>query len=78
MGVSGGVNASRPNYPPSAWLEREDWTIPTMIDDTDGTAYGLTAYPDFVAVKADGTVAARATGQLTLEQLQALIAGAQS
>jgi len=80
VAVSTGVDASRPNYPPSAWLEREDWTIPTMTDDTDataGAAYGLTAYPYFVAVKADGTVAARATGQLTLDQLQALIGAAQ-
>lgn len=79
VAVSSGVNASRPNYPPSAWLEREDWTIPTMIDDTDGSAgaaYGLTGYPYFVAVKADGTVAARTSGELTLDQLQALITAA--
>ncbi|HVL04442.1 MAG TPA: TlpA disulfide reductase family protein [Acidimicrobiales bacterium] len=80
VAVSTGVDPSRPNYPPSAWLEREGWTIPTIADDTDGTAgaaYGLTGYPYFVAVKADGTVAARAGGQLTLEQLQALIGAAQ-
>jgi thiol-disulfide isomerase/thioredoxin len=76
VAVSTGVDANRPNYPPSAWLEREDWTIPTITDDTDGTAgaaFGLTGYPYFVAVKADGTVAARASGELTLEQLQAMI-----
>jgi thiol-disulfide isomerase/thioredoxin len=77
VAVSTGVDANRPNYPPSAWLEREDWTIPTITDDTDGTAgaaFGLTGYPYFVAVKADGTVAARASGELALEQLQAMIA----
>ena len=81
VAVSTGVNLARPNYPPSAWLEREDWTIPTMKDDTDGTAgtaFGLTGYPYFVAVTAEGTVAARASGELTLPELQALIAAAQS
>lgn len=77
VAVSSGVDANAPNYPPSEWLEREDWAIPTITDDTDGTAaqaFGLTGYPYFVAVKGDGTVAARASGELPLEQLQALIA----
>lgn len=38
----------------------------------------LAAAPYLVAVKADGTVAARASGEPTLEQLQALIALARS
>ena len=77
VAVSTGVDPTRPNYPASAWLEREDWTIPTMTDDTDGTAgeaFGVTGYPYFVAVRADGTVAARASGEQSLEQLQAMIA----
>ena len=81
VAVSTGVDADTPNYPPSEWLEREDWAIPTITDDTDGTAgqaFGLTSYPYFVAVNADGTVAARASGELHLEQLQALIAAANS
>ena len=81
VAVSTGVDANRPNYPPSEWLDREDWAIPTITDDTDGTAaqaFGLTGYPYFVAVKADGTVAGRASGELPLEQLQALIGSAKS
>jgi thiol-disulfide isomerase/thioredoxin len=81
VAVSTGVDATRPNYPPSEWLAREDWVIPTIADDTSGTAgeaFGLTGYPYFVAVKADGTVAARASGEQTLEQLQAMIALARS
>jgi thiol-disulfide isomerase/thioredoxin len=80
VAVSTGVNLARPNYPPLAWLEREDWTIPTMKDDTDGSAgsaFGLTGYPYFVAVTADGTVAARTSGELILPELQALIVVAQ-
>ncbi len=79
VAVSSGVDATAPNYPPAEWLDREDWAIPTITDDTDGTAaqaFGLTGYPYFVAVKADGTVAARASGQQPLEQLQAMIAAA--
>ena len=79
VAVSSGVDANAPNYPPSEWLEREDWAIPTITDDTDGTAaqaFGLTGYPYFVAVRADGTVAARASGEQPLEQLQAMIAAA--
>ena len=43
-----------------------------------GEAFGLTGYPYFVAVKADGMVAARASGEQSLEQLQAMIAAARS
>lgn len=77
VAVSTAVDATRPNYPPSAWLSREDWTIPTIADDTHnsaGNAFGVTGYPYFVTVKADGTVAARASGEQSLEQLQAMIA----
>ena len=79
VAVSSGVDANAPNYPPSEWLEREDWAIPTITDDIDGTAaqaFGLTGYPYFVAVRADGTVAVRASGEQPLEQLQAMIAAA--
>jgi cytochrome c biogenesis protein CcmG/thiol:disulfide interchange protein DsbE len=79
VAVSTGVDPNRPNYPPSAWLIEEAWTVPTIADDPSGgaaKAYGLTGYPYFVAVKADGTVAGRASGEQTLEQLQALIAAA--
>jgi thiol-disulfide isomerase/thioredoxin len=70
--VSTGVRSNLDNYPPSAWLADEGWTVPTLADSEDGTAavaYGLTNFPYFVAVRADGTVAARATGELGLEQV---------
>jgi len=79
VAVSTGVDANRPNYPPSSWLEREGWTIPTIADDVDGTAghaFGLTGYPYFVAVTKDGTVAARASGEQTVQQLNALVQAA--
>jgi thiol-disulfide isomerase/thioredoxin len=61
------INAAQPNYPPSAWLEREAWTAPTLIDDGSSSglaALGLNSFPGFVFVDADGNVAARRTGEI--------------
>jgi cytochrome c biogenesis protein CcmG, thiol:disulfide interchange protein DsbE len=73
--VSTSVDASVPNYPPSAWLASEGWSIPVLADSDDGAAaeaYGLSSFPYFVAVSSDGTVAARASGELTIDELDAL------
>jgi thiol-disulfide isomerase/thioredoxin len=72
--VSTAVNPAGPNYPPSAWLE--DWPVTTLADSTDNAAaraYGVDAYPYFVVVRADGTVAMRVTGELTPQQLTGLV-----
>ncbi len=58
------------NYLPSAWLHRSDvdWPFPVLADSKTGTAakaYGLPAFPYFVLVNADGTVAGRATGEVS-------------
>jgi cytochrome c biogenesis protein CcmG, thiol:disulfide interchange protein DsbE len=57
-----------PNYPPSKWLKREKWPFkPILADDKKLRAffaYGGTSFPYFVFVAADGTVAARASGEL--------------
>lgn len=65
-----------PNYPPDAWLARERWSSPVIVDGDRGvgTAYGLTAFPYWVAVGADGKVAGRITGELTPDQLDSLVA----
>jgi thiol-disulfide isomerase/thioredoxin len=75
-GVSTSATSSRDNYPPSSWLEREGWTFPTLVDSEDNaaaTAYGLQFFPYFVAIDADGKVAARTSGELTQEQFTALV-----
>ena len=72
--VSTGVAKDRGNYPPSAWLAKEKWTPPVLADSVDrdaAGAYGLTAYPYFVIVKADGTVAFRGSGEITMIDLSA-------
>jgi cytochrome c biogenesis protein CcmG, thiol:disulfide interchange protein DsbE len=78
--VSTGLNENAPNYPPSAWLEREAWPVKTLADDEESSAaqaFGLSAYPFFVAINADGEVVARTSGELTVPQLEALVRAAQ-
>ncbi|OFW67104.1 MAG: hypothetical protein A2Z12_03450 [Actinobacteria bacterium RBG_16_68_21] len=70
--VATGTTETRENFPPSAWLEREGWTVPVIVDDeaySVGTAFGLSAFPFWVFVNADGTLAARTTGELPAETI---------
>jgi thiol-disulfide isomerase/thioredoxin len=65
--VSTAVDASRVNYPPSSWLETEKFVVPTIADDgksSASAAWGLPGFPYMVLLKADGTVAARHSGEL--------------
>ena len=80
VSVATASNATAPNYPPSAWLEREGWTAPVMADDrlgTAATAYGLPAFPFWVGLDSDGRVLFRFTGELdeaAIEQVFAFVA----
>lgn len=68
--ISTSIDPARPNYPPSTWLEREGWTVPTMVDDANSgalRALGMSSFPGFVFVDADGRVVQRTTGQLPSE-----------
>lgn len=80
-GVSTGVDPVRGNYPPGAWFDREGWEQPTLVDDSTSPAaraYGLTAYPYFVALDAEGRVVQRATGALPIEGVEELFAAART
>jgi thiol-disulfide isomerase/thioredoxin len=77
FGVATGTSESQPNYPPSAWLAREDWPFPVLVDDASSSAanaYGLTGYPYLVFVDADGTVVGRTSGEVSEEDLQKIFA----
>jgi hypothetical protein len=77
VALSTSIDPARPNYPPSAWLEREGWTQPTLVDDASSRALGalgVTNFPGFVAVGSDGTVQQRLTGEMTGDQFGALLA----
>ena len=68
------------NYPPSAWLEREGWQPEVLVDEADGTAadaYGLTGFPYFVFLNADGTVNARISGEVDMGTFAEMLANLQ-
>lgn len=74
--VATGIDPRADNYPPSEWLEREGWPAPVIVDDSSNTAagaFGLNAYPFWVAVNADGTIFGRASGSLNPQVLDALV-----
>jgi thiol-disulfide isomerase/thioredoxin len=78
--VTTSIDESRPNYPPSDWLTDEGWTSPT-IADADGhaaEAYGLSAFPYWVVVDADGRIVLRTTGELAPDQIDQLVEVAQT
>jgi thiol-disulfide isomerase/thioredoxin len=77
VAVLTGTSAQRPNYPPTAWLEREGWTGDVLLDDEQSTAaaaYGLSSYPFLVFLDGDGKVVARASGELPKDDILALAA----
>jgi hypothetical protein len=77
ISIATGIDSTLPNYPPDEWLQREGWTVPTIVDSTGAvsTAYGLTAFPFWVFVDGDGVVQARLTGQLSIADLETIIGG---
>lgn len=79
--VSTSVTEDRGNYPPSEWLEDEGWTAPVLADSDDfaaAEAYGLSAFPYFVVTDADGAVVARTSGEISMDQFDALVEAAQT
>jgi thiol-disulfide isomerase/thioredoxin len=76
VALSTAIDPARPNYPPSAWLEREGWSQPTLTDDGSSTALralGVSNFPGVVSVAADGTVQRRLTGELEDDAFGALL-----
>jgi cytochrome c biogenesis protein CcmG, thiol:disulfide interchange protein DsbE len=76
VGVSTAVSDARPNYPPGEWLREKGWEWPVLADDAELTAlnaYGVTAFPYFVIVDADGNVTARGSGDFPVDELDALV-----
>ena len=80
FGVATANDPSRPNYPPDEWLEGERWTIPTLVDKGNSAAelYGLSGFPYFVVVDAEGNVVERVSGELSIEAFNNLIEAART
>ncbi|MEK7251689.1 MAG: hypothetical protein AAB198_00340 [Actinomycetota bacterium] len=77
IGIATSTASTRPNFPPSEWLEREGWALPTIVDDADfsvGNTFGLDAFPFWVFVAPDGTVAGRTSGELEPETISEIAA----
>jgi hypothetical protein len=73
--VATATSADRPNYPPSDWLQREQWPFPTIADTKDNEAagrFGVTGLPFFVFTDRNGNVAARISGELPDAQIATL------
>jgi len=71
------IQPTATNYPPSAWLQREGWTQPTLVDDASDTALnalGIGSFPGFVFVGADGRVQQRLTGEVSMDQFGSIVA----
>jgi cytochrome c biogenesis protein CcmG, thiol:disulfide interchange protein DsbE len=76
IGVSTAVSAQRDNYPPSKWIVDKKWIWPVMADSNKSdaaNAYGVAGFPTFVIVGADGKVKVRSSGELPVDQLDALV-----
>jgi cytochrome c biogenesis protein CcmG, thiol:disulfide interchange protein DsbE len=74
--VATGTSADAPNYPPSAWLQKNNWPSPIMADSANSDAakaFGLPSYPYFVWVDGQGKVVARASGELTTDQIESVV-----
>lgn len=61
---------------PAEWFQSEGWQDRVLLDDADGTvgaAFGLNAFPYWVAVDAEGNVVYRFAGSLGEMQLNELV-----
>jgi cytochrome c biogenesis protein CcmG, thiol:disulfide interchange protein DsbE len=76
IGVATGTSSSAPNYPPSKWLADEHFPFPVMADSDTyaaASAYGLSSYPYFVLLDANGKVVQRASGEIDPTTLTPLL-----
>ena len=78
IAVATGTDPANPNYPPSEWLAREEFPAlwPVIADSADkkaADAFGLSGYPYFVLVDAQGKVFKRLSGEIPMDELTAII-----
>lgn len=78
IAVATGTDPANPNYPPSEWLAREQFPAlwPVIADSKDkaaANAFGLSGYPYFVLVDAQGNVFKRASGEVSMDDLTTMI-----
>ena len=65
IAVATSIDRLKDNFPPSEWLERENWPAPVILDSAASEAYrayGAGGFPFWALVGPDGTLLARASG----------------
>ncbi|HEX9259712.1 MAG TPA: TlpA disulfide reductase family protein [Acidimicrobiales bacterium] len=82
-GVSSAVAEGADSYPPSAWLEREGFPGPVLVDEAGSKpgvggpaaeAYGTSGFPFVVIMDANGIVKARHAGEFaSVEEFDAWV-----
>lgn len=81
IAVATGIDRTRSNWPPGDWLRNERWPWPTLVDDADsrtGSVFGLTSFPYFVVIDAQGKVVERVSGELAGPAFEALLDAART
>ena len=81
VAVATSTDPAQPNYPPQPWLEGEDWPGDVLADSEGNdaaAAYGVSGFPFFVAIDADGNVVARGSGELDQQGIEDLVAALES
>ena len=78
IAIATGTDPANPNFPPSEWLAREEFPAlwPVIADSADkkaANAFGLSGYPYFVLVDAQGKVFMRLSGEVPMDELTAII-----
>jgi len=81
VGVATAVSETSANYPPAKWFSDKGWSWPVIVDESvaAGTAgkaavaYGASGWPYFVIVGAGGNVKVRVSGEIPVEELQAVV-----
>jgi hypothetical protein len=78
IAVATGTDPANTNFPPSEWLAREEFPAlwPVIADSADkkaANAFGLSGYPYFVLVDAQGNVFKRLSGEIPMDELTAII-----
>lgn len=81
VGVATAASPSSANYPPAEWFSDKGWSWPVMVDESTGDhaagkaaiALGAPGWPYIVLIGADGTVKGRASGELSLDDIQSFV-----
>lgn len=81
VAVATGNDPTAVNFPAGDWLRKEGWSVRTLLDDQEsnaGVALGVSGYPGFTVVGADGKVVYRTSGEITMDQWEALLESART